>query len=181
MKSFLFIRRLLLAIDSPELFLILALLVGVAGCARPKKDRGTPAPEEESLTTSPLPNRGDFNPETDVNYAPLRAETVYFAFDSSAIPSSERGKLEKAAQWMTENSESSLLLAGHCDERGTEEYNRGLGERRALAVREYLIGLGISPQRLHTISYGKDRPVSPGHTEADYARNRRVELGVIVR
>ncbi|WP_018290673.1 OmpA family protein [Verrucomicrobium sp. 3C] len=161
------------------LSLSLVLLVSIAGCAKPKKDGGVAAPEEESLTTSPLPSRGDFNPETDVNYAPLHAETVYFSFDSSAIPSGERGKLEKVAQWMGENPDRSLLLAGHCDERGTEEYNRGLGERRALAVREYLIGLGISPQRLHTISYGKDRPASSGHSEADYVRNRRVEMGVI--
>ncbi|VVM05151.1 Outer membrane lipoprotein Omp16 [Methylacidimicrobium cyclopophantes] len=174
-----FLHCLRATIASPEILLSLVLAVGVAGCARPKKGGGVSAPEEESLTTSPLPSRGDFNPESDVNYAPLHAETVYFAFDSSAIPSGERGKLEKAAQWMAENPERSLLLAGHCDERGTEEYNRGLGERRALAVREYLIGLGVSPQRLHTISYGKDRPATPGHTEADYARNRRVELGVI--
>ncbi len=181
MKSYLLLRRFLPTIDSRQLFLFLTLLVGISGCAGPKKSGGVPAPEEESLTTSPLPSRGDFNPETDVNYAPLHAETIYFAFDSSAIPSGERGKLEKAAQWMTDNPDSSLLLAGHCDERGTEEYNRGLGERRALAVREYLIGLGISPQRLHTISYGKDRPASSGHGEADYLRNRRVELGVIAR
>ncbi|MGD9897039.1 MAG: OmpA family protein [Candidatus Methylacidiphilaceae bacterium] len=179
MNTFPLLRRLRLRIDSPEIYLSLLLLVCVAGCAKPKKSGGVSAPEEESLTTSPLPSRGDFNPESDVNYAPLHAETVYFAFDSSAIPSGERGKLEKAAQWMAENPDRALLLAGHCDERGTEEYNRGLGERRALAVREYLIGLGASPQRLHTISYGKDRPAAPGHSEADYVRNRRVELGVI--
>ncbi len=179
MNSFPLLRRSVPIPRFTGLFLSLVFFVSLASCAKPKKNGGVSAPEEESLTTSPLPSRGDFNPETDVNYAPLRAETIYFSFDSSAIPSGERGKLEKAAQWMTDNPDRLLLLAGHCDERGTEEYNRGLGERRALAVREYLIGLGISPQRLHTISYGKDRPVARGHSEADYIRNRRVELGVI--
>ncbi len=181
MKTLPILRRLRPMIGAPEFLFFLMLAMAVSGCAGPKKGGGAVAPEEESLTTSPLPSRGDFSPETDVNYAPLHAETVYFAFDSSAIPSGERAKLEKAAQWMAENPDRSLLLAGHCDERGTEEYNRGLGERRALAIREYLIGLGISPQRLHTISYGKDRPAAPGHSEADYVRNRRVELGVIGR
>ncbi|QSR88019.1 OmpA family protein [Methylacidiphilum caldifontis] len=155
------------------------IVISSLGCAKHPKGKEKPAPEEETLESSPLPSRGEFNPDFDVDYSPLKEEIIYFAFDSAAIPGSERGKIEKIADWMNQHPQTSILLAGHCDERGTEEYNRGLGERRAIAVREYLVGLGISPEKIHTISYGKDRPIAIGHTEADYARNRRVETGVI--
>ena len=119
------------------------------------------------------------NPDTDVDYATLAASTVYFEFDKSTIPPSERGKLEAVKQWMDSNPGRSLFLAGHADKRGTPEYNRALGERRALAVREYLAGLGLPPANLYTTSYGSDRPAVQGDTEDAYAKNRRVEIGVI--
>ena len=74
-----------------------------------------------------------------------------------------------------------LFLAGHTDNRGTLEYNRGLGERRSQAVRNYLIGLGLNPNDLHTISYGEERPAAKGSNKAAYAKNRRVQIGVIER
>ncbi|KIE58539.1 membrane protein [Methylacidiphilum kamchatkense Kam1] len=163
------------------LFFLFACLLAFSwtGCAKHPKGKEKPTAEEEFLESSPLPSRGAFNPDFDVDYSPFKDQTIYFAFDSSAIPATERGKIEKIAQWMNDHPGDSILLAGHCDERGTEEYNRGLGERRAIAVREYLVGLGVAPERIHTISYGKDRPAAIGHTEADYAKNRRVEIGEI--
>jgi peptidoglycan-associated lipoprotein len=119
------------------------------------------------------------NPDTDVDYTILASSTVYFEFDKSTIPASERGKLEAVKQWMDANPGRSLFLAGHADKRGTPEYNRALGERRALAVREYLAGLGLAPANLYTISYGADRPAEQGDTEEAYSKNRRVEVGVI--
>jgi peptidoglycan-associated lipoprotein len=119
------------------------------------------------------------NPDTDVDYTILASSTVYFEFDQSTIPASERGKLEAVKQWMDANPGRSLFLAGHADKRGTPEYNRALGERRALAVREYLAGLGLAPANLYTISYGADRPAEQGDTEEAYSKNRRVEVGVI--
>jgi peptidoglycan-associated lipoprotein len=119
------------------------------------------------------------NPDTDVDYTILASSTVYFEFDKSTIPASERGKLEAVKQWMDANPGRSLFLAGHADKRGTPEYNRALGERRALAVREYLAGLGLAPANLYTISYGADRPAEEGDTEEAYSKNRRVEVGVI--
>jgi len=101
------------------------------------------------------------------------SETVYFDFDSSAIKSSERSKIEKVASYLKEHSAHAVKIEGHCDERGTEEYNRALGERRALAIREYLVHTGISPDRIETISYGEDRPVDPGHNEEAWRKNRR--------
>jgi len=129
----------------------------------------------------PPGDRGNFNPETDVDHATLAADTVYFAFDSSTIPGQERPKLEAVAEWLKANPGHSLFLAGHADKRGTPEYNRALGERRALAVREYLAGLGLPAASLFTNSYGADRPAVEGDTEEAFAKNRRVEVGVITR
>jgi outer membrane protein OmpA-like peptidoglycan-associated protein len=124
---------------------------------------------------------GNFNPETDVNYDTLSSDVVYFAFDSSTIPAQEQGKLEAVSEWMKSNPGRQLFLAGHADKRGTPEYNRALGERRALAVREYLVGLGLPAGALFTNSYGSDRPAVDGDTEEAFAKNRRVQIGVIAQ
>jgi peptidoglycan-associated lipoprotein len=125
------------------------------------------------------PRPAGVNPDTDVDYSILATSTVYFDFDQSTVRSDQRGKLEAVKQWMDANPGRSLFLAGHADKRGTPEYNRALGERRALAVREYLAGLGLQPGNLYTISYGSDRPAVEGDTEDAYSKNRRVEVGVI--
>jgi peptidoglycan-associated lipoprotein len=124
--------------------------------------------------------RGNFNPN-DADYQTLASDTVYFDFDRSTISGAERGKLDAVSQWFKANPGHSLFLAGHADKRGTPEYNRALGERRALAVREYLVGLGLPADALFTNSYGSDRPAIDGDTEEAYAKNRRVEIGVIVQ
>jgi len=123
---------------------------------------------------------GDFNPDKDVDNSILADDTVYFAFDSSNIAAAERAKLQAVSDWFKANPNRALFLAGHADKRGTPEYNRALGERRALAVREYLVGLGLPADQLYTNSYGSDRPAVDGDTEEAYAKNRRVEVGVIV-
>lgn len=105
--------------------------------------------------------------------AALAPYTIHFAFDSAVIRSSEQANLQSVAQALSADPNTKLLIEGNCDERGTEEYNRALGERRALAAREALAKLGIDPMRIRTISYGKDRPVDPGHNEAAWAKNRR--------
>ena len=127
--------------------------------------------------------RPDFNPDAPgaIDHATLAADTIYFDFDKATIPASERGKLEQVHQWMVANPGHSLFLAGNADKRGTPEYNRALGERRALAVREYLAALGLTPESLYTNSYGSDRPAVQGDTEEAYAKNRRVEVGVVQR
>jgi peptidoglycan-associated lipoprotein len=129
----------------------------------------------------PPQQRGNFNPDKDVNYTTLASDTIYFAFDSSTIPGAERAKLAAVVDWMKANPGHSLFLAGHADKRGTPEYNRALGERRALAVREYLAGLGLPAGSLYTNSYGSDRPAVQGDTEEAFAKNRRVEIGVVIK
>ena len=105
--------------------------------------------------------------------AALAAYTVHFAFDSAAIKSGEQANISAVASALSANTSDKLLIEGNCDERGTEEYNRALGERRALAAREALAKAGIDPSRIRTISYGKDKPADPGHDDAAFAKNRR--------
>jgi len=103
----------------------------------------------------------------------LAAYTIHFAYDSSVIRSSEKANLASVAQQLSGDAGTKLLIEGNCDERGTEEYNRSLGERRALAAREALAKLGVDPMRVETRSFGKDKPVDPGHDESAWAKNRR--------
>jgi peptidoglycan-associated lipoprotein len=110
----------------------------------------------------------------------LASYTVYFDFDSSTVKSSEMDKVSSVAGQLSGRSETKLLIEGHCDERGTEEYNRALGERRALALREALIQQGISGDRIRTLSYGEDRPMDTGLNEEAYRMNRRGEFVLLL-
>jgi len=105
--------------------------------------------------------------------------TVYFDFDRFTIRDDMKSILEKDALWLKENPGVNIQIQGYCDERGSDEYNIALGERRAQSIRGYLINYGISQSRLATISYGEERPVDPGHTEEAWAKNRRGELVII--
>ena len=107
---------------------------------------------------------------------PFKEDTIYFDFDKSNIKSSQTAKLDRIAAAMKSRPGKGLRIEGHCDERGTEEYNRALGERRALAAREYLVTKGLDASLIDTISYGEDRPAEPGHNEAAWSKNRRDEF-----
>lgn len=111
----------------------------------------------------------------------LKTDTVYFDFDSSVIKASEKPKVSAVADYLKANSGKAVRVEGNCDERGTEEYNRALGERRALAVREELIRLGIGPTEVDTISYGKDKTVAQGHDESAWMLNRRDDFIVLTK
>ena len=100
-------------------------------------------------------------------------DRVFFDFDKSNIRPDQRATLEKQAAWLKTYPQVKLMIEGHCDERGTREYNLALGERRANSVKDFLVALGINPDRLQTISYGKERPAAQGHNEAAWAQNRR--------
>ena len=101
---------------------------------------------------------------------------VYFGYDSNAIQAGERAKLEEVAAYLRKEKGVALIVEGHCDERGSREYNLALGERRALAVREYLIGLGVAADRVQTRTMGEEQPAVGGHDEAAWAQNRRAEF-----
>jgi peptidoglycan-associated lipoprotein len=183
--------------NMPRLALFLALTLALAACS---DDKNNPNYGGMGPDGSALPNTGDqvggsnspdsgipptrpadgMNPDK-ADYTTLSNDTVYFDFDKATVNGDERGKLVAVSEWFKANPGHALFLAGHADKRGTPEYNRALGERRADAVREYLVGLGISADVLYATSYGSDRPAIDGDTEEAYAKNRRVEIGVVIK
>src|SRR3990172_5158257 len=118
----------------------------------------------ETPTGFPTGPRGNYDgwPEDREIF---KSQTVYFDFDSAVVKSGEKSKADAVAAHLSANPSHAVKVEGHCDERGTEEYNRSLGERRALAVREQLIAAGIAPDRVVTITFFDDPPADPGHNE----------------
>ena len=170
------------------IFLTLALFA-LSACKSSKpydSNAASGTADGDYMEMNELPQRGDFNPESDIDYSVFQAGgkengIIYFGTDSSTIPSSERGKLDRISAWSFQNTSKTLFVAGHCDERGTLEYNRALGERRSNAVRDYLISLGVNAQRIYTYSYGEEKPAVNSSTEAAYQKNRRAEIGVVAK
>ena len=109
----------------------------------------------------------------------FESENIYFAFDKSDLTSESKATLRKKADWLKTNADLSVRISGHCDERGTNEYNLALGERRAHAAKKFLMALGIPGNRISTISYGEERPADQGHNEEAWAKNRRDEFTLI--
>ena len=126
----------------------------------------------KDMTLPPAGQFDKYTPDAEI----FKAYTVYFDFDSSVLKTLEKPKMASVADHLKANPSCAVRVAGNCDERGTEEYNRALGERRALAAREEFVRLGIDPNRIDTISYGKDRPAVEGSSEEARAKNRRGEL-----
>lgn len=102
--------------------------------------------------------------------------TIHFDYDKSNLSAEAKEKIQGNVAWMKKNSSSKLQIEGHCDARGSIEYNLALGERRANAVKAYMVNLGIAGSRLSTISYGKEKPLANGDTEEAYAKNRRANF-----
>lgn len=101
---------------------------------------------------------------------------IHFEFDSAELTDTAKALLREKADWLKANADHRIVIEGHCDERGTTEYNLALGERRASAVKQYLQDLGIGAFRMTTVSYGEERPLDPGKTEAAYSKNRRAQF-----
>ena len=100
-------------------------------------------------------------------------DTVFFAFDSSSLSAEAQAALDTQVAWLKKHDDVNVIVQGHCDDRGTREYNLALGERRANAVKQYLVSQGIAADRISVISYGKERPAVLGNNEAAWAQNRR--------
>ncbi|MBB3173653.1 peptidoglycan-associated lipoprotein [Endobacter medicaginis] len=105
-------------------------------------------------------------------------DRVYFAFNQNSLSSDAQSTLDRQADWLARYPQVAVQIAGNCDDRGTEEYNLALGNRRANAARDYLVAKGVSADRLSTISYGKDRPTDPGDTEEAWSQNRNAITSV---
>lgn len=104
------------------------------------------------------------------------SQKIYFEFDDSSLTTEAREVLQHKVRWLRNNPDACVIVEGHCDERGTDEYNLALGSRRAESVKDFLVKAGIDPSRLTTISYGEERPAVEGHNEKAWAKNRRVEF-----
>lgn len=157
---------------------LLALSVGVGcGSTNPRggtaadRDAGATGGEQGSAGNGGATDRGEVG---SGDAAGLR--TIYFDFDRYTLRDDARRVLDANAEILRSNLSMNIVIEGHCDERGTDEYNLALGERRAQAAREYLVRLGIDPSRISVISYGEERPVAPGHDEESWALNRRGEF-----
>jgi peptidoglycan-associated lipoprotein len=189
---------------SPLLLLALTLSVAVTGCKKTPKSPtpifGKPAPAPGGGKPGDLENAGPVVPTgADISKGPgsgidsalapreelgnyyldrevFKQDTVYFDFDRYNVKPGELPKVKTVADYLKRQPQFKVLIEGHCDERGTPEYNRALGERRALAVRESLIQLGLSGDRIQSVSYGEDRPADPGHDETAWKKNRRGEF-----
>jgi peptidoglycan-associated lipoprotein len=120
----------------------------------------------------PMSGPGGFAPGSQQDLAATAGDRVFFAYDQSDISSEGQQILQRQADWLKRYSQVSVTIEGHCDERGTREYNLALGERRAAAVKNVLVAMGIPAARIHTISYGKERPIVVGSSEEGYAQNR---------
>lgn len=123
------------------------------------------------------PNNSDVKGLFDQQFVAGGFDRVYFDYDSAAIRGDAEATLNKFSEFAKANDVKGVTLEGHADERGTREYNLALGDRRAVSMKKYLIGTGLAPAQLTTISYGKERPAVEGHDESAWAKNRR---GVIV-
>lgn len=145
--------------------------------APPEPVRETPPPAEPTLTDEG--NLGSRSLDDLNRESPFQA--VFFALDADTIDAAGQAVLSANAEIMKRYASWVVTVEGHCDERGTAEYNLALGERRALAARNYLVSLGIPGERLRTVSYGKEFPFDPGKTDEAYARNRRAHFVVTAK
>lgn len=170
------VRRLLIV-------LLLALAVAVSGCAhkRPKPGAGAVGAESGAAGAGAgAPGAGAIGGTEEETAGPqaglLASRVVYFDFDSSEIKGTGTDVVAAHAKYLAANGSARVRLEGHTDERGSREYNIGLGERRAQAVRRALMLQGASDGQISTVSYGEERPAVPGHDEAAWSKNRRVEI-----
>lgn len=163
-------------------FLIMGHLA-VSGCAKKvetaKDTKGadervasapTPAPEQGTKVDAPLVKESGVS--TGLN-------DVYFDFDKSAIRDDAKSALQSSAKWLSSNPKAKIKIEGHCDERGTNEYNIALGEKRAAATKKYLISLGVKADRLSTISYGEEKPQCKEQNEDCWQKNRRAHFTIV--
>lgn len=132
-----------------------------------------PPPQQPAPAAPQAPAAPSVVPGSEQDLQTNVGDTVHFAYDKYNLDDSARATLQRQAAWLNRYPAVRVQLQGNCDERGTREYNLALGARRAEAAKEYLASLGVSPERMETISYGKERPVCAQSTEACWAQNRR--------
>lgn len=157
-------------------------------------------PPPPTATETPVETRTDFvttetaEPSVSTETLPSTPEELnrvvrqrgyiqdpFFGYDESTLSAEAQGALTVSANWLKQNSQYNVLVEGHCDERGTAQYNLALGDRRANIVRDFLMTLGVDGNRIRTVSYGEERPFNPAHEESAWAENRRAHLVIVGR
>ncbi|MFZ5706044.1 MAG: peptidoglycan-associated lipoprotein Pal [Pseudomonadota bacterium] len=162
-----------------KIALVSALALSVAACSKKKPEELPPpppttAPAPMPETTPPPPPQTGPVPGSRADFlAQAGTDTVFFDTDSYDVDAEDQATLSRQAQWLAKYPNVSVTIEGHCDERGTREYNLALGERRANAAKNYLVSIGVPASRVSVISYGKERPLATGSDEASWAQNRR--------
>ena len=182
---------------------VFAAVVAAAGCSKKTPPVARPAPPPPTPTSTTAPARPPAPPEpvrepVAVPAEPVRDDAissaslddlnknsplkpVYFELDSSELSAANQKALDDNAGLLKRYASWAVTVEGHCDERGTAEYNLALGERRAIAARAYLVSLGIAADRLRTVSYGKEFPFDPGHDETAFSKNRRAHFVITAK
>ncbi len=151
-----------------HIFAALAAVALVSGCAST-----TPEVEEEEEVVVSAVEVEEVEPQEEEAFVQEAKDRVFFGFDKSNLTADAVAVLKNQAEWLKANPETTVVIEGHTDDRGTRDYNLALGERRAVAVKNYLISQGVDADRIQVISYGKERPAVVGANEAAWSQNRR--------
>jgi peptidoglycan-associated lipoprotein len=163
----------------PVILLVLLCVALISGCAK-EPVQVTTAPETESTSTSQTPEVAEEVLESTTNAEStvlrISLERIHFDFDQFTLTDQARQVLAKNADALKNDPDMKVVIEGHCDERGSDEYNLALGERRAQSVKQYLVSLGVAAERLDTISYGEELPTDPSATDFAWSLNRRAEF-----
>lgn len=153
----------------------------LAGCAKKAPDELPPPPQGTTQPTTPPPSGPGYAPGSQGDFlANTMSDRILFDTDRFDVDTQDQLVLQSQAQWLAQNPNARISVEGHADERGTRDYNLALGERRANAAKNYLASLGVSPTRMITVSYGKERPDALGSNEAAWAQNRRA-VSIVVQ
>jgi len=151
---------------STKMIAVVSAVLLLAACdSTPKKDAGAMGDGGANASSS--------DSSTGSQLSPGVSDRVFFDYDSSVVNSEGQDTLQKQADYLKKNTSVNVVVEGHCDERGTREYNLALGERRATAAKNYLVSLGVDASRIQTTSYGKERPAVVGSDESAWSQNRR--------
>ncbi len=163
------------------LMTMLAALLVTVSCQKKVETAAPEVPKDTSVSTTatpkaPPPSVPSTTPMVDSEKEAFTSEDINFAFDDSSLSATAQEILQRKAAYMKKNAAVNAVIEGHCDERGTTEYNIALGDRRAQSAKSFLVDLGVASTRLTTISYGEEMPVDPRQTEEAYAKNRRAHF-----
>jgi peptidoglycan-associated lipoprotein len=155
---------------------VLALL-GAGGCSKkPATGAVVPPPATSGDTSGATTPTPPATAGTTTGTMQLQIQDAFFEYDKSELKPDARAVLTQDAEYLLQNPKTRVTIEGHCDERGTNEYNLALGDRRARAVRDFLVNYGVEGARIETMSYGEERPFAPGHDESAYSQNRRAHF-----